>query len=342
MSSVGSEEGRSATRMTDLSKPIVVLGIFVADLAFRAPRLPVIGETLLGRGFAIGPGGKGSNQAVAAARAAAGRPVMMIGRLGSDPFAEIAHRTWVEAGVDAVHVTVDASRPTGAAFIFVSTETGDNAIIVESGAGGAVSVEDLDAAAGTIAGAAVFMTQLEQPLAAARRGLEIARRHGVPTILNPAPAAVLPDALYGLVDYLTPNETEIATLTGITVRSPDDARLAAERLRARGCGTVIVTLGSMGALLHDARGSVLVPACAVDAVVDTTGAGDAFAGGFAVALAEGRPPVDAVRFACATAALSVTRPGTAAAMPARAEIERLLLVTASENNARVDKAASVP
>jgi ribokinase len=305
-------------------KPIVILGIFVADCAFRASRLPVVGETLLGQGFALGPGGKGSNQAVAAALAAAGRPVRFISRIGRDAFGEIALGIWSDAGVDAALVRRDDTRPTGAAFIFVSTESGDNAIIVEPGAGGAITAADVDAAQAEIAAAAVFVTQLEQPVATARRGLEFARRHGVPTILNPAPAMALDAAIYPLCDYLTPNETEAASLTGLPVTTLDEARAAAEVLAARGVGTVVLTLGEKGALVHGQGQSVLVPSFPVARVVDTTGAGDAFTGGFAVALAEGMAPVAAARFGCATAALSVQRPGTAGAMPKRPEIEALL------------------
>jgi len=303
---------------------IVILGIFVADLAFRAARLPVMGETILSSGFVLGPGGKGSNQAVAAARAGAGRPVRLVSRLGQDAFADIALATWAKDGIDTSSVVRDPAHPTGAAFIFVSTQTGDNAIIVESGAAGLIAPADLDHAEAAIATAAVFMTQLEQPIEAARRGLELARRHGVTTVLNPAPAAELPPDIYPLCDYLTPNETEAASLTGLPVTTREEAQVAAAALIDRGVGTVVLTLGDKGALLHSREGSVFVPAFRVSPVVDTTGAGDAFAGGFAVALAEGAAPLQAVRMGCATAALSVTRPGTAPAMPTRDEIEALL------------------
>lgn len=301
---------------------VAVLGIFVADLAFKAARLPVMGETILGSGFASGPGGKGSNQAIAAARA--GGAVRLITRLGTDTFAQMARQAWAQAGVDASAVIADSEAPTGAAFIFVSTETGDNAIIVESGAAAKLSAADVRAAAGVIAGAGVFMTQFEQPIAAAMEGLAIARRAGVTTILNPAPAVPVDDAIWGLCDYVTPNETEAATLTGLPVTNEDEALLAAKELVSRGARNALVTLGDKGALLHGAAGTFIVPAFRVERVVDTTGAGDAFSGAFAVALAEGQPPVDAVSFGCAAAALSVQKPGTAPSMPARSEIEALL------------------
>jgi ribokinase len=305
-------------------KPIVILGIFVADTAYRADRMPKMGETILGQSFALGPGGKGSNQAVAAAMAVGpGRPVHFITRLGRDDFAQIARSTWGRAGVVA-EVTEDAESYTGAAFIFLEAATGNNAIIVSPGAAARISVADVEARAALIAGASVFVTQLEQPIPAAERALQIARGAGVRTILNPAPAAGLPDAMLALCDFATPNESEAEALTGIAVSDVASAGRAAEALRARGVGAVVVTLGGNGALYVDGSRQVHVPVISAGPVVETTGAGDAFNGGFAVALAEGREVIEAVRFGCATAGISVTRAGTAPSMPARAEIEALL------------------
>ncbi|MEM7567900.1 MAG: ribokinase, partial [Pseudomonadota bacterium] len=221
-------------------------------------------------------------------------------------------------------VIIDEERPTGAAFIFVSTEDGNNAIIVEAGAAGALSAEDVEAAREAITGAKVFVTQLEQPIPAAEAGLRIARNAGVATVFNPAPAAELTDQFLGLCDYATPNESEAAMLTGVSVETVDQARKAADALLERGCGAAVLTLGARGALYHDGTRSELVPAYPIDRVVDTTGAGDAFNGAFAVALAEGRDPLDAVRFGCAGASLSVTRHGAASASPERGEIEALM------------------
>lgn len=304
-----------------MNGPIVVLGVFVADTAYRAARLPRMGETLLGKGFALGPGGKGSNQAVAAAMA--GGDVHFLSRLGRDAFAGMARALWDKAGV-VPEIVEDPDSYTGAAFIFVDEATGDNAIIISPGAAGRISVDDVEAHAGLIGRAAVFVTQLEQPVAAAHRALEIARAGGACTILNPAPAAPLPPGMLALCDYVTPNETEAEGLTGIAVRSPDDAGRAAQALLDTGAGAVVVTLGENGALYRDAGRSVHVPAFRAGPVAETTGAGDAFNGAFAAALARGMEPVAAVRYGCAAAAISVTRPGTAASMPARAEIEALL------------------
>lgn len=302
--------------------PVAVLGIFVADLAFRAPRLPLMGETILGQGFKDGPGGKGSNQAIAAARA--GGDARMITRIGRDTFGDMAQKAWAADGIDTRAVVIDETLPTGAAFIFVSTETGNNAIIVESGAAAKLSPADVAAAERTIATSKVLMTQFEQPVETAIAGLTLARKHGVTTILNPAPAVAVDDAIYALCDYVTPNETEAATLTGLKVESEAEALAAAREFVRRGAKNALITLGEKGALLHGAAGTHMVPAFRVEKVVETTGAGDAFNGGFAVALAEGKSPVDAIRFGCATAGLSVQKPGTAPSMPTRAEIEALL------------------
>ena len=304
-----------------MKQGVAILGIFVADLAFRSNRQPDLGETLIGSGFKMGPGGKGSNQAVAAARA--GAKVSLISRLGRDAFGDIAQATWKTEGI-ASHVALSDSDPTGAAYIFVSDETGENAIIVVPGAADHISVADVDAARGVIETAKVFVTQLEQPIPAAKRGLEIARAAGVTTLFNPAPAAALPDDIYSLCDYVIPNETEAKLLTGIPVDTLDDARKAGDALLAKGAGTALITLGSRGALLHTRGQSLMIDAVTAGKVLETTGAGDSFVGAFATGLADGMTPVDAARFGCAAAGISVTRLGTAPSMPKRAEIEALL------------------
>jgi ribokinase len=300
---------------------VVVLGIFVADAAFRADRQPRIGETILGHGFQLGPGGKGSNQAVAAGRA--GGRVTMLTKLGRDTFGDMALSIWSEAGVTSGATRVDGAA-TGAAFIFLEEGTGNNAIIVAPGVAGTISRADVDGWRGTIAGARVFVTQLEQPLAAADHALRVARGAGVTTILNPAPAAELPEGMLAASDWITPNESEAEGLTGIAVTDRESAEAAARRLHEMGSGRVVVTLGERGALLHDGRRAVHVPAMPAGPVVDTTGAGDAFNGGLAAALAEGMEDEAALRFASAVAGLSVTRPGAAASMPERSEIEARL------------------
>jgi ribokinase len=300
---------------------VVVLGVFVADAVFTADRQPRIGETVLGRGFRLTEGGKGSNQAVAAARAGADATILT--RLGKDAFAEMARAAWAAAGVRAVAIE-DADSYTGAAFIFIDAGSGDNAIIVSPGAAGRLSPADVTDHADLIRDARVFLTQFEQPMHAAHCALRIAREGGAITILNPAPAAPAPEGMLALCDLITPNESEAASLTGLAVDGVDDAARAAQALRAMGCGAAIVTLGEKGALYHDGSRTVHVAPFDAGPVRETTGAGDAFNGALAVALSERRDPVEAVRFACAAAAISVTRRGAAAAMASRSEIEALL------------------
>ena len=303
------------------SNGVAILGIFVADLAFRAGSMPAIGETIAGSGFAMGPGGKGSNQAVAAARAGAG--VTFISRIGADAFGELARATWASEGITP-RVTQSAAAPTGTAFIYVHQTRGDNAIIVVSGAAGELGAADVDAAADAIRDSRVFVTQLEQPIEAARRGLQIARGAGSITIFNPAPAATFDDDLFALSDYIVPNESEAEIITGIAVGDLDAARRAGDVLLARGAGTALITLGERGSLFHSRERSVHVPPFTAGKVLETAGAGDAFVGGFAAALAGGADPLEAARFGSATAGISVTRAGTAPAMPRRSEIEALL------------------
>jgi ribokinase len=300
---------------------VAILGVFAADVSFRAPRLPRMGETLLASDFKVGPGGKGSNQAVAAARS--GADVTFISRIGRDTFGSLALETWRREGITP-RVTEAADQPTGSAFIFIEETSGENAIIIAPGAAGMIGPADIDAAADAIRSSAVFVTQLEQPLEAAYRALEIAREAGVVTILNPAPAMPLDSAIYEFCDYVTPNEAEAALLSGVPVGNLDQARSAAKVLLDKGVGAALITLGSMGALLHTKGTSKLIPAFCAGPVVETTGAGDAFNGGFAAALARGAEPIEAARFGCAVAGLSVTRAGTAASMPTFAEVEALL------------------
>ena len=307
--------------MAQAKRGIAILGVFVADLAFRAGRMPGIGETIVGSGFKMGPGGKGSNQAVAARRL--GAEVTFISKLGRDEFGAIARATWDKEGIKT-RVDEVTDQPTGAAFIYVNDQSGENGIIVVPGAGAAIAPQDVETVADIIRGAAVFVTQLEQPVASARRGLEIARAAGVVTVFNPAPAIDFDDAVYTLCDYVTPNENEATLLTGVPVRSVDGARRAGDVFLAKGVGAALITLGEAGAVLHTREASTLVPAFKVGPVMETTGAGDAFNGGFAAALARGMAPGEAVRFGCAVAGISVTRAGTAPSMPSLAEVERLL------------------
>ncbi|MBT3360910.1 MAG: ribokinase [Rhodospirillales bacterium] len=300
---------------------VVILGVYVADLAFWAERLPVMGETLLGGNFKIGPGGKGSNQAVAARRA--GGDVAFISKVSDDEFGAMARAMYECEGIDQNHV-YPSDVATGAAFIMVQEKTGENAIIIYPGAAETLTNEEVEAASPVVAGARVFVTQLELKMPQVECGLALARKHGVSTVLNPAPAMVLPDHIYPMVDNFTPNESEAAALAGCPVENVAQAEQAAEIFIARGVGAVLVTLGGDGVLVKDEQGATHIPAFDMGTPVDTTGAGDAFNGGFAVGLAENMDVREAARFGCAVGALSVTRQGTAPSMPSRDEVEELL------------------
>ena len=294
---------------------VVILGVFVADTAYRADRMPVMGETVLGNSFSLGPGGKGSNQAVAAGRL--GVKVSMISRLGKDDFGQMAIDTWKSSGVTP-YIEEDVSSYTGAAFIFIEENSGDNAIIISPGAAANISPKDLEKRKDLIANADVFITQLEQPLAAAKKGLEIAKSAKVKTILNPAPATKLPDGFLTLCDFITPNETETETLTGVKVSTLDDAKIACEKFKEMGVETPIITLGEKGAYLHEHG---LIQSYKVGQVLETTGAGDAFNGAFAYALSKNHEDKDAFKFANKVAGISTTRVGAANAMPKLDEVE---------------------
>ena len=299
---------------------VTVMGSYVADLAFRLDRLPAWGETRMGQTFQLGPGGKGSNQAVASARA--GASVAFISKLGSDPFGEIARSLYRQEGIDTQFVFLSPN-PTGAAAILIDAAHGENAIIVVPGACFELTPAEVDQATALISDSAIFVAQLELPLSTVEYGLRIAHSHHVPTILNPAPATTLPDSIYPLCDYLTPNETEATTLTQIPVTDPSSADAAATALLARGVRNVILTLGAQGALIKNHTLTRHIPAVNAGPVIETTGAGDAFNGGLATALAEGMNLIEATKFACVVAGISVTRPGTAPSMPRRSEIDAI-------------------
>ena len=303
------------------NKDIVILGVFVADTAYRASRQPKIGETIIGNEFSLGPGGKGSNQAVAAALA--GGNVHFISRLGKDDFANMAISLWKKSGITP-HVTQYSDSYTGAAYIFIEDKTGNNAIIVSPGAAANINDDDITANKELIQGSRVFMTQLEQSLDAAGTALSFAKEGGAITILNPAPAQPLGENILQLCDFVTPNEIEAEQITGTPVKSINDAEIAAGKLLEKGASAAVITLGEQGALFKDNNQIIHQPSYEVGPVVETTGAGDAFNGGLAVALAEEMPIDKALRFACATASFSVTRQGTAPSMPDRHEIDTLI------------------
>jgi ribokinase len=292
------------------------------DLVIRSPRIPAPGETIIGSDFHSIPGGKGANQAVAAARL--GAQVSMVGRVGQDAFASPLLENLAAAGINHTFVIQDAEAATGVALITVD-DAGENSIVVASGANMRLSSADVEAAEATIAAAGVLLLQLESPLDTVVRAAEVAHAHGVKVILNPAPAPAQPlsTTLLSLVDVLIPNESETSLLTGMPVENQDQAGTAAAALRQSGVGTVILTLGARGALLASQAETKLSPAFKVTPV-DTTAAGDAFVAGFGVALAEGKSFAEATRWGCAAGALATTQLGAQTSLPSREVLERLL------------------
>ena len=302
---------------------ISILGIFVADLVFFGEKIPVEGETILGKNFVIGPGGKGSNQAVAAAKA--GAKTFFISKIGDDQFGSMATEIYENSGVNYSNVIISKDHSTGAAGILVNEGTGANAINVFPGAAGAITIEDIDKAEETIKNSSIFLTQLEAPKEVVTYALKKAHSLNVKTILNPAPAAEIDESLFSMIDYFTPNETEASFYVDHNVETHEDAEKAAMQLLEKGIKNVVITLGEKGAFFanSDEKFSLTI-ANLSNPVVDTTGAGDAFNAGFAAALTEGQNIKDALKFASATAGLSTTKIGTANSMPSREEIEKLL------------------
>ena len=302
---------------------IGILGIFVADLVFFGEKIPVEGETILGKNFIIGPGGKGSNQAVAAAKA--GANTFFISKIGDDQFGLMAKEIYQNSGVDYSNVIISKDHSTGAAGILVNKQTGANAINVFPGAAGAITIEDIDKAEEAIKNSSIFLTQLEAPKDVVTYALKKANSLNVKTILNPAPAAEIDSSLFPLIDYFTPNETEASFYVDHDIVTYEDAEKGASQLLERGIKNVVITLGEKGAYFANSEEKFSLPIANLsNPVVDTTGAGDAFNAGLAAALTEGRNIKDSLIFASATAGLSTTKIGTANSMPSREEIDRIL------------------
>ena len=310
-----------------MAASVTVVGSLNMDLVTRASRIPQPGETIIGDDFHTLPGGKGANQAVAAARL--GAQVAMVGRVGRDTFAGPLLDNLASAGVDCTFVTQDSQAVTGVALIVVDA-AGQNSIVVASGANMRLLPDDVDAAESVISAAHVLLLQLESPLETVTRAAQVARAHGVQVILNPAPARSLPASLLSLVDVLVPNESETELLTGLPVGDPAEAEAAAAALQEMGVGTVILTLGERGALLAREGGATLLPAFDVRPV-DTTAAGDAFVGGLGVALAEGKTLAEAVRWGNAAGALATTKLGAQPSLPTRGALEALLAKHATKS-----------
>lgn len=300
---------------------ILVVGSLNMDLIVRTPRLPAPGETILGTTFATASGGKGANQAVAAAKL--GAPVKMIGRVGADDFGKTLRSNLSAVGVDTQYVVQDGDAATGIASIWVD-DKGQNSIIVAPGANARVSRTDIDAAAGAFRDARVVVAQLEIPLETVQHAFRTARANNALTILNPAPAQPLTRKILELVDIVIPNETETAQLTGIEVIDFDSAQNAANVLKQMGARRVLVTMGAKGALFVDGdKPAQTIPPFPVQAV-DTTAAGDAFVGALAAALARDKDWTTSLQEASAAGALAATKLGAQPSLPTRAELDDFL------------------
>lgn len=307
--------------MTQVSAAnVLVVGSFMMDLIVRTPRLPKEGETIIGTEFGRAPGGKGANQAMAAARL--GASVTMVGRVGNDLFGEEQIRSLGSAGIDTTYIYKDDNAPTGVGSITLD-QHGNNRIVIVPGANMEVTPEDVDRAQDAFAKADIILLQLEIPLEVNRYVLQQAKKLGKAVILNPAPAQELDSEILESVTVLTPNESEAELLTGIATDTMDGVKAAAAALRERGIDNVVITLGDKGALMVTPEHEEVVPSWSVEAV-DTTAAGDAFNGALAVGLAQGKPWQEAVRFANAVGALAVTKFGAQPSIPTLHEVEAFL------------------
>ena len=299
-----------------MSKRILVIGSSNTDMTVKTSCLPRPGETVLGGVFTMGAGGKGANQAVAARRL--GGDAAFICKVGRDIFGDNSIRQYEEEGLDTSMV-LRSDLPSGVALISVD-EHAENCIVVASGANADLSVEDMELSSDAIRGAGVLLMQLEIPVQSVLRAARIAHDAGVMTVLNPAPACELPDELFRYVSLFIPNETELSRYAGISVTDTESAMAAAEVLRSKGVGRLIVTLGSKGALVVEGDRFETVPARKVRAV-DTTAAGDTFCGALCVALMEGKDLIEAVRFATCASALAVGKIGAQNSIPTRKEVD---------------------
>lgn len=303
-----------------MTKPVItVVGSFAVGLTIRTPQIPVFGETLRGSDFDMGPGGKGSNQAVATARL--GADSYLVGIIGDDKLGEIATDLYKVEGVDTTYLRKTNEKATGVGFIVLNS-AGNNFIILDMSANDLMDPAFVDLAEPQIARSRIVMSVLEIPVAAAARAMELGKKHGVLTLLNPAPAAPLPDDMFQHIDIMTPNESELRILLGLPADDPTPTVELAQRMKARGVRTLVVTMGGDGALIVSDDGVQQVPTIAVD-VVDTTGAGDAFNSGLAMALAEGKSLIEAVQYGCCAGAVACTRLGVIPALGTREVLDQL-------------------
>ena len=299
---------------------ICVFGVFVADLCFFADKIPIKGETVLGKNHIVGPGGKGSNQAIAAARL--GGNVNFITKIGDDQNAKMALKLYEEAGINTDSIIQDPNQSTGVAGIMINEKTGDNAINIVPGAAGSLSNKDIDNNIEFLKNSKIFLTQLETPYEVTSYELNKAKESGSVTIFNPAPASNINESDFKCMDYFTPNETEASFYLGKKVESKIEIEEAAKTFLAKGVQNIVITLGPKGLYFANSSESYFVDAYNLkDDVLDTTGAGDAFNGAFAYALSKNQSNKDAIEFANKVAGISTIRAGAANAMPKLKEVE---------------------
>ncbi len=301
-------------------KKLCVLGSINVDHVIRVPYFPKAGETLTGYGYQIAYGGKGANQAVAAARV--GAKVSFIGAIGDDQIGQTMKQAFEQDGIDISAICVIPNQSTGLAMIQVA-DSGENSIVISAGANADLSEALVEQHKSHIEQADILLMQLESPLQAVTLATKFAKTAGVKVVLNPAPAQPLPDSLLSHIDIITPNETEAEILTGIKVTDEKTATVAANHFHQLGIETVLITLGSKGVYYSEKGRGEIIPGFRVDAV-DTTAAGDTFNGAFVTALLEGKSAKDAIRFAHAAAAISVTRMGAQTAIPRREDVDQFL------------------
>ena len=294
---------------------ITVLGIFVADISFLGNKIPTTGETILGESYNVGPGGKGCNQAIAISRL--GGDVNFISKLGEDEYGKLAIDALKKDNIGTSNIITSKKHPTGVAGIHVDRNTGKNAIIVVRGAPASLTKEEIDT--NIIKKSKIFLTQLEIPKEVTLQCLRVAKQSGLITILNPAPACELDNEFFSLVDYFTPNETEAEFYSGIKINDESDAKVSAAKLLDVGIKKVIITLGEKGVFYSDGKEEIYIKASPVKAI-DTTGAGDAFNGGFSFALLKEKKIKDCLEFANKVAGLSTTKLGAGDSMPTLKEI----------------------
>lgn len=303
-----------------MRNPVIVFGSINMDLVVRTPRFPRPGETLTGKGFFSAPGGKGANQAVAAARL--GAPTWMVGRVGRDVFADSLLASLQASGVQTDAVFQDPSQPSGIALITVDDQA-ENQIIIVPGANGQVGEADLERMRPLLHPGGVLLLQLETTLPGVMAAARLARQHGLVVVLDPAPAIPLPGEIFPLLDWITPNENEAALLAGHPVQTAEAAQQAANELQRRGVPNVVIKMGSRGAFWSSPQGGQMLPPFRVQPV-DTVAAGDAFNGALAAGLVAGLPTPEVLRRACAAGAISTTRPGAQPSMPSLDELEEFL------------------